>query len=116
MPPTPPERPSSAESDTPLSYQRISAGVSQQELADAVGVSVRTIQRLETGATPFPSLRLLINCAIALRVNLQQVCQPEWLQWTAFTEGNYGPPEAEDFLKPGRLIPPKRFAVKPAER
>ncbi len=113
MPPTPPERPSSAESDTPLSYQRISAGVTQQELAVAVGVSVRTIQRLESGQVAQPSLRLLINCAIALRVNLGQICQGEWLDWTVFTEGVNGPPEREDFLRPGRLISPKRFNVDP---
>lgn len=111
MPSTPPERPSSAESDTPFSFQRINAGVSQEELAEAVGVSVRTIQRLETGQVTYPSLRLLINCAIALRVNLQQICQPEWLEWTVFTDGVEHPPDPETFLRPGRLASPKRFNI-----
>ena len=113
MPPTPPKRPSRAAYDTPLSYQRIRQGVTQEELATAVGVSVRTIRRLEAGEMTQPSIRLLMNCAFALGERLQMICQPEWLEWTVFTEGVDAPPDPETFLKPGRLTFPKRADVDP---
>jgi len=39
------------------------------------------------------------------------ICQPEWLEWTVFTEGVDAPPDPETFLRPGRLTFPKRADI-----
>lgn len=46
-------------------------------------------------------------------MKLAQICQPEWLEWTVFTEGIENLPDSEFFLKPGRLTSPKRFKIDP---
>lgn len=58
---------------------RIEHGVTQQELADATGMHVRTIQELERGWVQNPKIRSLVNIAAALGVKLEDVCEDEWL-------------------------------------
>ena len=65
---------------TRLAAVRHYLGVTQQELADAVGVSLDTVRRLELARTPNPPLHTVINCARALGVRLTDVSEPQWLR------------------------------------
>lgn len=53
-------------------------------MAERTGIPLRTYQRLEAGMIPNPPIRYLVNCAIVLEVELEAVCEPEWLRWTQF--------------------------------
>jgi transcriptional regulator with XRE-family HTH domain len=66
---------------TRLAAVRHWRGATQQELAEAVGVSLNTIRRLESGQVANPPLRTLINCSKALGVRLGDVAEPEWTTW-----------------------------------
>lgn len=86
-----------------LAHARIRAGVSQEALAKAVGVSAKTIGRLEANWTNAnPSIRLLVNLSIALDVPPLKLCHPSWLAWNTLDD-DAGEPPGEDFRKPGHL-------------
>ena len=90
---------------TRLAHARLSRGVTQEELAEAVGVSVPTLRRLERGEVENPKLRHLVNCSIALGVKLDEILEPEWLQWLP-AGGARKPPKPDKFwrrpYRPGR--------------
>lgn len=77
---------------TLLAQERQRARLSQEQLAEQTGVSLRTLQRLERGELDNPPVRYLVNCAIVLGVSLEAVMQPEWSGWTAFPGGPSAPP------------------------
>lgn len=54
----------------------------QETMSVRTGIRLRTYQRLEAGKIPNPPIRYLVNCAIVLGVELEAVCEPEWLRWT----------------------------------
>ena len=56
-------------------------GLRQDELAPAVGMSVATLRRLESGEVENPPLRYLQNLALALDVDLDKLIEPAWRQW-----------------------------------
>jgi transcriptional regulator with XRE-family HTH domain len=82
---------------------RIARGVTQRELADAVGVSHKTLRRLESGQMEDPSLALLTNCALALKVRVEQITEPSWSEWKPLRADRTAPPDPDTFFKPGRL-------------
>lgn len=84
--------------DTRLARARLSRGVTQDELASAVGVTVPTIRRLERGEALNPKLRTLVNCAIALGVRLEDILEDEWLSWLP-ARGAEQPPEPDEFWR-----------------
>jgi transcriptional regulator with XRE-family HTH domain len=55
--------------------------VRQEEMAERTGIPLRTYQRLESGELTNPPIRYLVNCALALTLELDEVCEPEWLEW-----------------------------------
>jgi transcriptional regulator with XRE-family HTH domain len=67
------------------------AGLRQDELAAAVGMSVATLRRLERGEIDNPPLRYLQNIAMALDVRIGELIEPEWREW---------------WLRPGAVAPP----------
>ncbi len=77
----------------------MSRGVTQEELARAVGISVPTYRRLERGQTANPKLRHLVNCAIALGVKLADVLEDEWLEWLPLDEASAEPPIRDEFWR-----------------
>jgi transcriptional regulator with XRE-family HTH domain len=85
---------------------RLKRGVSQAELADAVGVSLRTIERLEAGRIRDPGIRLINNCALALGVKLEQLIHPVWRQWLDCDGAHPQPPDRNAFLNQKRLSLP----------
>lgn len=64
--------------DTKLARLRVERGITQQELAKAAGMSVRTVQEIERGDNENPRIRSLINLAAALGVQLRAICEDEW--------------------------------------
>jgi transcriptional regulator with XRE-family HTH domain len=85
--------------ETRLAHARISRGVTQEELARAVGISVPTYRRLERGEVRNPKLGQLMNCAIALGIELDALIEDEWREWLAFDARAPAPPEPEDFWR-----------------
>jgi DNA-binding XRE family transcriptional regulator len=85
-----------------LAAARRHRGVTQEEMAAAVGLSLATYRRLENGELPNPPLRYLTNCALALDVELTALLEDEWLQWTAFK------PRAGELADPSSLWTPPR--------
>jgi len=88
--------------DPPLAKVRRRRGLTQQEMADAVGVSLRTYRRVERGEVDDPGVRLLHNCAIALGVTLYDIIPAEWYFWSVFSEDARVPPNWEEFFHPER--------------
>jgi transcriptional regulator with XRE-family HTH domain len=75
----PPKYPTKTESR--IRRRRDELDVSADDLARVTGVSKRTISRAENGEPP--TLRALVNIAIALEVDPLDLLQPEWLErWT----------------------------------
>jgi len=66
---------------TRLREVRDALGFNQDEAALRTGLSLRTYQRLEAGELENPPIRHLTNCALGFGVELEEVCQPEWLAW-----------------------------------
>jgi transcriptional regulator with XRE-family HTH domain len=64
--------------DTKLARVRLKHGVTQQELADAAGMSVRTVQEIERGENKNPRIRSMINLSKALGVPLRAICEDDW--------------------------------------
>ena len=54
-----------------LYERRTAAGVSQRRLAEATGISLRTLQRIERLEVDNPPIRYLTNCAIVLGCELE---------------------------------------------
>lgn len=57
--------------------QRRSRGLNQDDLADAMGVTERTIRRIESGLTPRPHPRTLKSLADALGVEVADIAHPD---------------------------------------
>lgn len=90
-----------------LGDARFRLGVTQADLAKAVGVSLKTIERLEAGKLRDPGVRLLNNCAMALGLKLEQLIEPRYREWNVFDPKNAAaPPDPEGFLHKTRLTMP----------
>jgi transcriptional regulator with XRE-family HTH domain len=61
--------------ETKLAHLRMSRGVTQAELADAIGISEPTYRALERGKMTSPPLGHLVNAALALGAALDDVIE-----------------------------------------
>lgn len=68
---------------THLAALRAERGITQDEMAHAIGISPAAYRRLERGGNKSPSLRYLVNAAIVLDVQLDDVIEDEWREWLA---------------------------------
>ncbi len=80
-------RPEVSKRATKLARLRYERDVPQRELAEATGLSLRTLKRLELGEIPNPPIRYLANCALALGARLEDVAEDEWLTWSQLAAG-----------------------------
>jgi DNA-binding XRE family transcriptional regulator len=80
---------------TKLAARRVKRRVTQNALAEAVGVSRATYVRLEQGRNDNPPLRLLVNCAIALDCELEDLIEDEWRAW--YTPAGLAPTTPPNF-------------------
>ena len=53
-----------------LTEQRLQKGLSQQKVANRVGVALRVYQRLETGEMPFHDLRIKYGLSLCMLLDL----------------------------------------------
>lgn len=74
-------------------------GVTQEELAEAVGISVPTYRRLERGQVDNPPLRYLANAALALGCELDTLIEDDWRTWKVFDQAHPAPPVPERFWR-----------------
>lgn len=86
--------------ETRLARVRMSRGVTQEELARAIGVSIATYRRIERGQTPNPPLRYLTNAALALGVQLDDVIEDAWRGWwQRYPDDPPGPPAPDELWR-----------------
>lgn len=69
---------------TKLEQWRKRRGMTQDNLAHAVGISRGTYQRLENGDDDNPRFRYLVNCARVLDCELSDLVEDRWLLWKSF--------------------------------
>jgi transcriptional regulator with XRE-family HTH domain len=95
-----------AKAETMLARVRMARGLTQEELADAIGISLPTYRWLERKDMDNPGIRYLANAALALGVDLDLLIEDEWREWMVFDEQRRTAPEAEQFWRrpfaPGR--------------
>jgi transcriptional regulator with XRE-family HTH domain len=84
---------------TRLAEWRKRRGVSQDDMAAAIGISRTTYQKLESGDDINPRLGYLINCALALDCDPYELIEDEWFAWTIFDERKPRPPKPERFWR-----------------
>ena len=68
-------------SSSKLAALRVERGLSQRELAEKAGIPPHTYWKLEAGVTENPRIGHLVNCAIALDVDLRDVIEDEWFEF-----------------------------------
>jgi transcriptional regulator with XRE-family HTH domain len=68
-------------------------------------VSAPTLRKLERGEVENPKLRTLVNCAIALGVELADVLEDEWLEWLPADDAAEPPVPGEFWRRPYRPTP-----------
>ena len=78
---------------TELARWRLRRGLTQVQLAQAIGITRATYIKLEQGRMPNPPLRYLSNCAIVLGVPVQELIEPEWQTWMRFDARSPHPPD-----------------------
>jgi transcriptional regulator with XRE-family HTH domain len=77
---------------TKLARIRLERAISQKALAEVTGLSIATYRRLERGEIKNPPLRYLVNCALALGVELDDVIDEEWKAWYVISRQAERPP------------------------
>lgn len=87
---------------SPIAHLRTSRGLTQKELADAVGLSVRTLARLEHEEVEDPPVGWFVNLSIALGVEPSDLLGDAELQWKTYSEKTATPPP-EDWIAEARL-------------
>ena len=95
----PARRDPGAKLETRLARARARVGVTQEELARAIGISEPTLRRLERGQSRNPPLRYLINASICLGVELEDLIEDEWREWMTFDQRASVPPRPEEFFR-----------------
>lgn len=95
----PARRDPGTKAETRLARVRMSRGVTQEELADAIGISEPTYRRLERGRMASPPLGYLVNAALALGVGLDEVIEDSWREWHKLRGDRPGPPAPEEFWR-----------------
>jgi transcriptional regulator with XRE-family HTH domain len=89
----PRKRPQIENPATWLARLRLEAGLTQAELASAAGLAIATYIRLERGQLANPRIGWLVNCAIVLRREFDDLLEEEMLEWHPLERRNPPPPE-----------------------
>jgi transcriptional regulator with XRE-family HTH domain len=85
--------------ETKLARVRMSRAVTQEELADAIGISEPTYRRLERGQMTSPPLGYLVNAALALGVELDDLIEDAWREWHELRADRPAPPAPDEFWR-----------------
>jgi len=80
-------RPLKQTADTKLARLRLDGGFTQDDMAQATGLSVSAYWRLEHDENPHDvNLRALVNCARVLGVDVSALFEDSWLEWYGFDD------------------------------
>jgi transcriptional regulator with XRE-family HTH domain len=101
--------PRTGKPNTRLEELRRFAGIKQEQMSLMTGIPLCTYQRLENGKLTNPPIRYLTNCAVALGVPLEEVCELDWINWTRLENGPAAPPRKLVFDR--RNEPPARGSL-----
>lgn len=93
---------------TRLGAVRAASGLTQRELADAIGIPIASYRRLERGERRNPPLRCLVNAAIILGCELEDVIDDWMRKWYRFDR--LEPPPAEWRQRPEVRARAERWA------
>jgi transcriptional regulator with XRE-family HTH domain len=85
-------RPSRQPPRSKIAARRLEAELSQKELSELSGLSMRTVQRLDAGELQNPPIRYLVNIALVLDTPVLDICEDEWLKWTVLDASAAKPP------------------------
>jgi transcriptional regulator with XRE-family HTH domain len=66
--------------------------MTQKQLSELTGISMRSIQRLDWGELENPPIGYLVNIAVVLDIPVLDICEDEWLDWTVFDASAPEPP------------------------
>jgi transcriptional regulator with XRE-family HTH domain len=90
-----------SKAQTKLAAARLSAGLTQKDMAEVTGMSRSAYWRLERGRIDNPPLRYLTNCAIVIGVAVDELIEDEWLStWLQLSpDGPAGPPEPGELFR-----------------
>jgi transcriptional regulator with XRE-family HTH domain len=69
---------------TKLAAWRIRRGATQPDMVKDTGIPISTYQRYEAGDYIDPPYRALMNCAIVLEVDINELIEDKFRRWTAF--------------------------------
>lgn len=82
-----------------IARRRVQIRLSEKRLAELTGLSLRQVQRYCAGEIKDPRLSELVNLAMALDCRLEDILEPEFLEWTVFDATNAPePPESGHWL------------------
>lgn len=85
--------------ETKLAAWRVRRGVTQEENAKATGISYSTYWRLERGRYKNPPIGYLVNCAIALGCELDDILEDEHKRWQVLDVRAGTPPDPARFWR-----------------
>ena len=91
-------KPARRKPQTKIAARRHQIHLPQKQLSDRSGISLRTIQRLERGEVENPPIRYLVNLAMVLDCQVTDICEDEWLEWTALDGSAPKPPPKGHWL------------------
>src|SRR5690242_2491193 len=100
-------------SDSKLAHWRLRRGVTQSDLARAIGIDAKVYRSIEQRAR-VPRLDVLMNCAIALRVALEDIVEDEWRGWQTLDQRAATPPDPDELWAAdadrGHMVSPDQAA------
>jgi transcriptional regulator with XRE-family HTH domain len=84
---------------TRIAVARVRRGITQADLADALGLSLATYRKLEHGRMDNPPLRYLVNLGIALDVPFSALVEDRWRDWAAISPDRSTPPDRSELWR-----------------
>lgn len=91
-----------------LADYRLAAGLTQEEMAWAIGISPASYIRLERGEVKNPPLGWLVNASFVLNIELDDLLEARLTDW-CLLGGRHGPPPAEWYDRPEVIARVQRF-------
>ena len=87
---------------TRLARWRLRRGLTQRELWEATGLSKASYLRIEHGIERNPRVRHLVNLAIALDCQLDDLIEDDWRHWLVLDRSRApAPPDHDRFWRDG---------------
>lgn len=79
---------------TKLAAWRIKRGASQPDMVKDTGIPISTYQRLEVGNYQRLPYQQLVNCAKVLKVDVDELIEDRFKEWTVFDGAVRKPPNS----------------------